>query len=114
MQLFVVVRDDVTIAEGVVFAAGATVVHSRLRRDRDSVTRFASLADVKQWFRGCEVKPLPCTGDPLCRVEVDVSRVRSLRKRTDHLLGHVPGASEPACLAPPEHVPEFLVQLDGV
>ena len=56
MKIFIIVRDDVTIANGVVFAPGATVVHSLLRRDRDSVTRFATLADVRQRYSGCKLK----------------------------------------------------------
>lgn len=56
MKLFIIVRDDVTIANGVVFAPGATVVHSLLRRDRDSVMRFPSLADVRQSYHDCKVE----------------------------------------------------------
>lgn len=56
MKIFIIVRDDVTIANGVVFAPGAVVVHSLLRRDRDSVTRFPALADVRQRHSGCKIK----------------------------------------------------------
>jgi hypothetical protein len=56
MKLFVIVRDGLAIAEGVVFAAGATVVHALRRRDRDSLTRFVSLADVQRYYRGCEIR----------------------------------------------------------
>jgi hypothetical protein len=63
MKLFIIVRDDVTIANGVVFAPGATVVHSLLRRDRDSVTRFPSLADVRQSYRGCKIEIVESSRD---------------------------------------------------
>jgi hypothetical protein len=63
MKLFIIVRDDVTIANGAVFAPGATVVHSLLRRDRDSLTRFANLAEVKQAYRGCKVEIVESSRD---------------------------------------------------
>ena len=56
MKIFILVRDGATIANGVVFAPGAIVVHSLLRRDRDSVTRFPSLADVRQAYRDCQLQ----------------------------------------------------------
>jgi GTP-binding protein EngB required for normal cell division len=56
MKIFIIVRDDVTVANGVVFAPGAIVVHSLLRRDRDSVTRFPTLVDVKHRFSGCKLQ----------------------------------------------------------
>jgi hypothetical protein len=61
MQPFIVIRDELQVAEGVVFAAGATVVHSCLRRERDSLTRFVDLADVQRHYRGCEVRLLQYT-----------------------------------------------------
>jgi hypothetical protein len=55
MKIFIIVRDDITVANGVVFAPGAVVVHSLLRRDRDSVTRFPGLAEVRQAYSGCKL-----------------------------------------------------------
>jgi len=63
MKLFIIVRDDVTIANGAVFAPGATVVHSLLRRDRDSLTRFPSLAEVRQQYSGCKIEIVETSRD---------------------------------------------------
>lgn len=56
MKIFIIVRDDVTIANGVVFGPGAIAVHSLLRRDRDSLTRFPALSDVRQAYRDCKIQ----------------------------------------------------------
>lgn len=81
MQMFVVKRGDVTVAEGVVFAAGATIVHSRFRRDRDSVTRFAGLGDVRQYYRGCDIELMlvtdaECLSTPRCNCERESAPVQ--------------------------------------
>ncbi|MEY4577450.1 MAG: hypothetical protein RL701_2153 [Pseudomonadota bacterium] len=74
MKMFVILRGDVTIANGVVFAAGATVVHSALRRDRDNLTRFASLADVQHYYRGCEIEFVPRNVVPACTCTLGQTR----------------------------------------
>lgn len=56
MKLFVVMRDEMMIAEGVMFLGGSIVVHALLRRERDAITRFATIADVKHYYRNCEIE----------------------------------------------------------
>lgn len=56
MTLFVIVRDDVALAEGVMFVSGTIVVHALLRGSSERLSSFGCLADVKQYYANCDIE----------------------------------------------------------
>lgn len=56
MTLLKIVRYDVALAQGVVFAGGSVVVHTSSRGGGDQEITFRCLADLERYYTDCDIE----------------------------------------------------------